>query len=206
MRSKIVKQATIYLDECSWLCVVRDITLESPNSEWGQITILGRPIDVCFSYEGDGRYILGDNHPEEIDVFFREGPTEEDRKKHPKHKERNIYWGGCHYCDCERETKEAELRTRKITHMSLSPSMIFDDAKIRGLVEGAETQEDIVWVAEKLPDDLEAAKRAAYTNPMAKDALWVSDDDFQLLVDALPPSRESRAYVDFGEGFDDWGR
>ncbi len=167
MRSKVVEQATIYLDECSWLCVVRNITLESPNSEWGQITILGQAIDVCYSYEGDGRYILGDNHPEEIDVFFREDSTREDWKNHPKHKEKNVYWGGCHYCDCEREAKEVEVRTRKITHMSLSKGMICDDAKVRGLVENAQTKEDIVWVAEKLPDDLEAAKKVVATNPLA---------------------------------------
>src|SRR5438874_12770370 len=99
MRSKIVEQATIYLDETSWLCVVRDITLESPNSDCGEILILGQPVGVLYSYDGDGRYILGDNRQEEIDVFFREGPTEEDRKKPPKHKERNIYWGGCQYGD-----------------------------------------------------------------------------------------------------------
>src|SRR5205807_741924 len=168
---------------------------------------LGQAIDVCYSYEGDGRYILGDNHPEEIDVFFREDSTRDDWKNHPKHKEKNVYWGGCHYCDCEREAKEVEVRTRKITHMSLSKGMICDDAKVRGLVENAQTKEDIVWVAEKLPDDLEAAKKVVATNPLAKDAIWVSDDDFQLFVDALPPSRESRAYVDFGDPrFDEWAR
>jgi hypothetical protein len=206
MRSKVVEKATVYLDECSPLCVVRDITLESPNSECGEILILGQPVGVFYSYEGDGRYILGDNHLEEIDVFFREDSTHEDWKKHPRHKERNVYWGGCHYCDCEREAKEAELRTRKITHMSLSPGMIVDDAKMRGLVENPQTKEDIVWVAEKLPDDTEVAKKVAYANPMAKDAIWVSDADFQLLVDALPPSRESRAYIDFGDPYEDWGR
>lgn len=207
MKKPVIPQARVFLGDRSTLCVVRDITLDCPQSPFGQISILGQEISVRYVSLSDGRFILADPYPAEIEVFFREEPTEEERESHPWHVHKNIYWGGCQYCDCEREAYETDLRTRKITHVSYQEALIGDDAAVCGLVEGATTREDIVWVLERFPGDLAAAKLAVATNPKACNAIWLDDDAFQARVLALPEARKPRASVDFGDPRrDSWAR
>jgi hypothetical protein len=207
MKNPVIPQALVFLNDNSGLCVVRDITLDCPGSQWGQITILGQQISVCFSSDGDGCYILADDHPAEIEVFFREEPTQEERERHPWHVQNNIYRGGCQFCDCEREEHEMDLRTRKITYVSYQEALMGNDAVVRGLVEGATIREDIVGVLERFPGDFAAAKLAVANNPKACDAIWLNDDEFQKLVEALPRGRQPVAYVDFGDPRrDSWAR
>ena len=144
MKKPVIPQARVFLSGRSGLCVVRDITLDCPDSQWGQITIVGQEISVRFSSESDGRFILADPYPAEIEVFFREEPTEEERERHPWHVQNNIYRGGCQFCDCEREAHEMDLRARKISPISYQGPIeggIGDHAAVRG--ESAITQEDI---------------------------------------------------------------
>src|SRR5919205_1737070 len=101
MNKPVIPQARVFLDDRSALCIVRDITLDCPASPCGQITILGRPVDVRFSSHGDGCYVVVEPYPAEIEVFFREEPTEQERERHPFHVQNNIYRGGCPFCDCE---------------------------------------------------------------------------------------------------------
>jgi hypothetical protein len=214
LEKPVIPQARVFLSDSSGLCLVRDITLDCPQRRRGQITILGQAVDVCFwgplSSDGDGRYILVDPYPEEIEVFFREEPTEEERERHPWHVQNNIYRGGCRFCDCEREAHEMDLLTRKVTHVVYQEAIedaIGDYASVSGLVEGATTQEDTVWVIERFDGDLAEAKRAVAHHPKACDAIWVDDHVWQQLIQALPPARRPISYVDFGDPRrDEWAR
>ena len=202
----VIPQQMVYLNEVCWLCVVRDVTLDRPGSQQGTVTFLQKPVAVSYSPENGGRYVLAEDHPVDVEGFFYEPPTQEDREKHPRHREKNIYWGGCHFCNCEQEAKETELLTRKVTHVSYQePVGIGDFVTVRGLVEHAQTQEDLVWVLYNFKGDLAAAKGAVALNPLAKDAIWLDEEAFQALVDALPPGRRGVSFVDFGTpGLDSW--
>jgi hypothetical protein len=210
MNHPVLPQARVFLTEESALCLIRDITLDCPNCRWGQITILGKPVPVRFSDFRDGCFILTNPYPESVEVFFREEPTELERERHPWHVQNNIYRGGCQFCDCEREAHEMDLLTRKITHVAYQEPIeggIAECAAVRGFVEGAITREDGVWVFERFDGDLEAAKRAVANHPKAFDALWLSDNEFQELIEALPAGRRPVSYVDFGDPrFDEWAR
>jgi hypothetical protein len=135
----------------------------------------------------------------------------EEQEKHKRHIEKNVYWGGCDLCKREQEAKEEELVTRKITHLSFF--YMDGTGYVRGLVEGAQTQEDLVWAARisflkvnDPSDKLEVARQTVAINPLAKDAIWTDEDAFQALVDTLPPARQPQSYVDFGDPSEDQGR
>jgi hypothetical protein len=210
MENPVIPQTRVFLSDSSALCLIRDVTLDCPQSPWGQITILGQAVDVRFSSDRDGCFILADPYPESIEVFFREEPTEEDRERHPWHVQKNIYRGGCQFCDCEREAHEMDLLTRKVTHISYQEPIeggIGDHASVRGLVEGATTQEDTVWVFECFHGDRACAKLAVANHPLACDAIWLHDHALQERISALPPARKPVSYVDFGDPRrDEWAR
>lgn len=44
----IIPLACVFLYDSSELCIVRDIALDCPGSQWGHITILGQEFSVRF--------------------------------------------------------------------------------------------------------------------------------------------------------------
>lgn len=201
-RRIILPQATVFLNDGSGLCIVRDITLDAPSSLRGHITILREPVSVRYAFAGyHACYVLTDDVPVHMQGHFREEPSQEERRRHPQHRENNIYRGGCRFCDCEREAHEVDKMTRKVTHVAYQGICTGDDAAVRGLVEGATTQEDLVWVVERFSGNLDEAKEVVANHPLTKDAIWLDDAAFQELIETLPQARTLRSFVDFGDPY-----
>jgi hypothetical protein len=158
--------------------------------------------------------------PQREDLALTFAIDEQDVAKHQYHGVQNVYWGGCAMCDAERVEHEEDLKARKITHLLFQgdPTDGCGDTYVLGLVEHSQFSDDVVVVWESQNDhdlakrphrtcatDLVTATSAIAQNPLTTDAAWVEMDEWNKMVNMLPPGRTSQAYVYFGE-YDDWGR